>query len=58
MTLLLNKKNQILLDELQNYFQIEFEQKKISYCEVFSIENKSTIYYNPLFVNDESIAHE
>ncbi len=54
----LNKKNKLLLNELRSDFQIDFESKDINYCEVFSKNGHSIIYYNPMLGDDESIAHE
>lgn len=54
----LNSLNRNLLSELEKNYEIEFQQKDIDYCEVFSQNNKSIIYYNPKNVDDESIAHE
>jgi Zn-dependent peptidase ImmA (M78 family) len=54
----LNKKNKLLLADLRIDFQIDFESKDINYCEVFTKNGYSTIYYNPKIVDDESIAHE
>jgi hypothetical protein len=58
MDLKLNRVNESLLADLRNDFEIEFEKRNISYCEVFSRNGKSTIYYNPNLVENESIAHE
>ena len=55
---ILDKNTTYLLAELRVDFEIEFVEKNINYCEVFSQNKKSTIYYNPHIVNTESIAHE
>ncbi len=55
---ILNEKNKILLTELRQDFKIDFQQKSINYCEVFSKNGCSTIFYNPKLVDNESIAHE
>jgi hypothetical protein len=54
----LDYKNQLLLADLRKDFQIDFEPKEINYCEVFSKNRHSTIYYNPKHVDNDSIAHE
>jgi len=54
----LNIQNKELLSKLEKIYDIHFQQKNIDYCEVFSQNNKSIIYYNPTKVDDESIAHE
>lgn len=54
----LNTQNKRLLSDLQEVHDIEFQQKDIEYCEVFSQNNKAIIYYNPKKVDNESIAHE
>ena len=54
----LDIKNQKLLSDLQEIYEIDFEEKNIEYCEVFSKNSKSTIYYNPTIVDNDSIAHE
>jgi len=51
-------KTKSLLHDLKKDFQIEFEERKIDYCEVFTIKNQATIYYNPKIIDNESIAHE
>ncbi len=54
----LDIENTLLLADLRKDFQIEFEPKDINYCEVFSKNGHSTIYYNPEIFDNESIAHE
>jgi hypothetical protein len=53
-----DNKTKSLLQNLKSDFQIEFEQKEIEYCEVFTRNNQATIYYNPKLINNEIIAHE
>lgn len=55
---ILDKNTSDLLAELRLDFEIDFGEKNINYCEVFSQNGKSTIYYNPDIVDTESIAHE
>lgn len=47
-----------LLSELRQEFEINFQPKDINFCEVFTQNGKSTIFYNPNIVDNESIAHE
>jgi hypothetical protein len=54
----LDNESKLLLADLSRDFQIEFEPRDINYCEVFTINGCSTIYYNPKFVDNESISHE
>ena len=54
----LDKNTLALLADLRNIHEIDFQQKSISYCETFSQNGKSTIFYNPLIIDNESIAHE
>jgi hypothetical protein len=54
----LDHNNLELLAQLQKTFDIEFEEKNIDYCEVFSKNNCSIIYYNPARIDNDSIAHE
>jgi hypothetical protein len=54
----IDKKTIELLNDLQTDFEILFEMKNIDYCEVFQNNNTAIIYYNPKYVNTESIAHE
>jgi len=56
--LTLDKNVSELLSELRKEFEIDFQEKDINYCEVFSQNGKSTIYFNPNIVDNESIAHE
>lgn len=53
-----NEKNAKLLEDLRKDFQIDFEQKSINYCGVFTKNKHAIIHYNPRIVDDESIAHE
>lgn len=47
----MDNKTQSLLQDLKNEFQIEFEQKEIEYCQVFTKKNHATIYYNPKLID-------
>jgi hypothetical protein len=51
-------KTKLLIQDLKNDFQIEFKEREIDYCEVYTIKNQATIYYNPKLIDNESIAHE
>jgi len=55
---ILDKNTKLLLKDLRTDFQIEFEQKDINYCGVYTLNNQATIYYNPKHVTKELIAHE
>ncbi|MEH6764918.1 MAG: hypothetical protein V7655_10495 [Aequorivita antarctica] len=55
---ILDKNTTNLLDELSSDFQINFEEKNINYCELFTQNKKATIYYNPEIIDTEMIAHE
>lgn len=55
---ILDNKTKLLLLDLRTDFQIEFEQKEIDYCEVFTKNRQATVYYNPKLINNEAIAHE
>jgi Zn-dependent peptidase ImmA (M78 family) len=54
----LDETNHQLLIDLRKLYEIEFEVKDIEYCEVFTKNNKSIIFYNPRIVDNDSIAHE
>ncbi|RPH27704.1 MAG: hypothetical protein EHM93_19135 [Bacteroidales bacterium] len=47
-----------LLADLRNHYEISFQQKNINYCETYTQNGKSIIYYNPKIVDNESIVHE
>lgn len=55
---ILDKKTSDLLFELRADSEIDFVEKNINFCEVFTQNGKSTISYNPKIVDTESIAHE
>lgn len=55
---ILDKNALQLLAELRLNNQIDFEEKNINCCELFTLRGKSIIYYNPEIVDTESIAHE
>jgi hypothetical protein len=54
----LDETNQKFLSQLQKIYEIEFEEKNIEHCEVFTINKKSIIFYNPKIIDNDSIAHE
>ncbi len=54
----LDKKTSEFLSELRKEFKIDFQEKDINYCEVYTQHGNSTICYNPNIVDNESITHE
>ncbi|WP_225037309.1 hypothetical protein [Winogradskyella sp. SM1960] len=54
----LDKTTSELLSELRKEFRIDFQEKNINHCEVFTQNRNSIICFNPNIVDNESIAHE